>query len=69
MTEGIVGKSRGYWGRWILVNGAVAAWTLYGLASAVEAINPAVAFMDYFLLALSLASLAGSAFMYLSAKE
>ena len=69
MMEDTVGKSRGYWGRWILVNGAVAAWTIYGLAAAGEAINPAVAFMDYFLLAPSLASLAGSAFMYLSAKE
>jgi hypothetical protein len=69
MVEGFVGKSRGYWGRWILANGTVAAWTIYGLTSAVEAINPAVAFVDYFVLALSLASLAGSAFIYLSAKE
>lgn len=64
-----MGKSRGYWGRWILVNGAVAAWTIYELASAVEAINPIVAFLDYFLLALPLAALAGSAYMFLSAKE
>ena len=64
-----MGKSRSYWGRWILVNGAVAAWTIYELASAVEAINPTVAFMDYSLLALSLAALAGSAYIFLSAKE
>jgi hypothetical protein len=67
--EGVVGKSRGYWGRWILVNGAVAAWTIFEVASAVEAVNPAVAFLDYSLLALSLAALAGSAYMFLSAKE
>ncbi|HLL27433.1 MAG TPA: hypothetical protein VKT73_07255 [Xanthobacteraceae bacterium] len=52
------------WLRWILLNTVVAATLIWQIAAPGEAPSQALSIMEYFLLALALFSLAGSAVMF-----
>jgi hypothetical protein len=62
------GKS-GNWGKLALMNGAVAAWLLYDIATATEAPSRAVMILQYVFLAGTLIGLAGSLAKLMSAKR
>ncbi len=54
------------WGKWIIVNAAVAAWIVYDISTATETPRQAVMILQYALLACALFGLVGSAVKYMS---
>jgi hypothetical protein len=52
------------WPRVMVVSAATAAWQLYDIATATEAPQMALSFLQYSLLACALIALVGSAVMY-----
>ena len=48
------------WGKWALINAAVAAWVVYDMTTATEVPRQAVMILQYVLLACALIGLAGS---------
>ena len=54
------------WGKWALINAAVAVWIVYDIATGTEAPRQAVLILQYVLLACALFGLAGSVAKYLS---
>jgi hypothetical protein len=60
------GGDKSKWGKWILINAAVAAWLVYDIATATETPRQAVMILQYVLLACALFGLAGSAVKYMS---
>jgi hypothetical protein len=66
--ENARGKSGGNWGKLALMNGAVAAWLIYDMSTAVEGPSRAVAILQYVLLAGALIGLALALVKLMSAK-
>jgi hypothetical protein len=58
----------GKWPRLILMTGAVSGWLLYDLVTATEAPSPALALLQYAVLASALIGLIGSVMMLASEK-
>ena len=58
----------GKWGKWALINAAVAAWLIYDMSTATEMPRQAVMLLQYALLACALIGLAGSLFKLMSLK-
>lgn len=56
------------WGRWIVISAAVAAWSIYDMATATEAPSQTLALMQYVLLAGTLFGLVVSVVKYTSGK-
>jgi hypothetical protein len=54
----------GRWPRVMLISGATAAWLLYDITTATEAPRPALAILQYVLLACASIALLGSAVMH-----
>jgi hypothetical protein len=54
------------WGKWALINAAVAVWIVYDITTATEAPRQAVLILQYVLLACALLGLAGSVVKYMS---
>lgn len=61
--------NRGKWGRWALVNAAVAAWLIYTIATPSEAPSSGLALLQYVLLVCSLLGLAGALYQLAAAKS
>jgi hypothetical protein len=61
-------NNSGKWIRTALLPGAVAAWQIYDISTATEALRQALMLMQYFLLALALISCVGSLVMLASQK-
>jgi hypothetical protein len=54
------------WGKWVLINAAVAVWIVYDITTAAEVPRQAVLILQYVLLACALFGLAGSVVKYMS---
>jgi len=61
-----VSGDKSKWGKWIIVNAAVAAWIVYDISTATETPRQAVMILQYALLACALFGLVGSAVKYMS---
>ena len=71
MNDNRIGARKGKtpnWGLMALTTGAVSAWLVYDIASAVEAPSRAVAVLQYFLLACGLIGFAGALVQLVSGK-
>ena len=62
MTSGSTSK----WGKWALINAAVAVWIVYDMTTEAETPRQAVMILQYVLLACALFGLVGSVLKYMS---
>lgn len=63
-----MGEGRSKWGKFILINAAVAAWLIYDMASATETPRQAVMILQYVFLTGVVVGLVGATVKYLSAE-